>query len=137
MLNENGDPSTALNSVLAPFLKPKKVTYQGLHQCELVIGKPQTPSLYPKVPNVNYPPTIRNPVDHINATVGRLLVFKVPEVTFLLILLFPCNRLVMVHSLFKECCKIRFLLAFLFRNVFFNFKVIITERNEFIQTCDL
>lgn len=84
MLNEDGDPSSALNNVLSPSLKPKKVTYQGLHQCELVIGKPRKPympSPYPEVPNVNYPPTIRNPVDHINATVGRLLVFKVPEVT--------------------------------------------------------
>jgi neurexin len=99
VLNENGDPSTALNSVLDPSLNPKKVTYQGLHQCELVIGKPQMPSLYPKVPNVNYPPTIRNPVDHINATVGRLLVFKVPEVTFLLIIL-PFNRMVILQILF-------------------------------------
>jgi neurexin len=116
VLNENGDPSTALNNVLAPSLKPKKVTYQGLHQCELVIGKPQTPSLYPKVSNVNYPPTIRNPVDHINATVGRLLVFKVPEVTFLLILLLPFNRVVIVQSLFTGHCKTRFLLDFLFRS---------------------
>jgi neurexin len=84
VLNEDGDPSSALNNVLSPSLKPKKVTYQGLHQCELVIGKPRKPHMpspYPEVPNVNYPPTIRNPVDHINATVGRLLVFKVPEVT--------------------------------------------------------
>jgi neurexin len=82
VLNEDGDPSSALNNVLSPFLKPKKVTYQGLHQCELVIGKPRKtnmPSPCPEAPNVNYPPTIRNPVDHINATVGRLQVFKVPE----------------------------------------------------------
>jgi neurexin len=92
VLNENGDPSTALKDALAPSLKPKKVTYQGLHQCELLIGKPQTPSLYPKVPNVNYPPTIRNPVDYINATVGTLLVFKVPEVNTLFIPCLPFNR---------------------------------------------
>jgi neurexin len=91
VLNEDGDPSSALNNVLSPSLKPKKVTYQGLHQCELVIGKPRKPHMpspYPEVPNVNYPPTIRNPVDHINSTVGRLLVFKVPEVTASLISLF-------------------------------------------------
>ncbi|XP_069682124.1 dystroglycan 1 [Periplaneta americana] len=81
-LNEDGDPSTALKEVLSPSLKPKKVTYKGLHQCELVIGKPQLPPPLPKVPYENYPPIIRNPVDHINATVGRLLVFKVPEDTF-------------------------------------------------------
>jgi neurexin len=81
----DGDPSSALNNVLSPSLKPKKVTYQGLHQCELVIGKPRktlVPSPYPEAQNGNYPPTIQNPEDHINATVGRLLVFKVPEDTF-------------------------------------------------------
>lgn len=82
VLNEDGDPSTDLINVLSPTLKPKKVTYQGLHQCESVIGQHQKPPPIPKISDVNYPPTLRNPVDHINATVGRLLVFKVPEDTF-------------------------------------------------------
>ena len=87
MLNEDGDPSTDLINVLSPTLKPKKVTYQGLHQCESVIGQHQKPPPIPKISDVNYPPTLRNPVDHINATVGRLLVFKVPEVTTPVILI--------------------------------------------------
>jgi hypothetical protein len=86
VLNENGDPSSDLISVLSPALKPNKVTYQGLHLCESVIGKHEKAPPIPKVQHVNYPPIIRNPVDHINATVGRLLVFKVPEVTTTLIL---------------------------------------------------
>ena len=86
MLNEDGDPSSHLISVLSPVFKPNNVTYRGLHHCESVIGKHEKPPPIPKVSDVNYPPTIRNPVDHINATVGRLLVFKVPEVTTTLIL---------------------------------------------------
>jgi neurexin len=86
--NEDGDPSANLERVYSQTFRPKKVTYQGLHQCELLIGKHHKPSLIPKVSDVNFPPSIRNPVDHINATVGRLLVFKVPEVTSLLILPF-------------------------------------------------
>lgn len=82
VLNENGDPSSDLISVLTPTLKPNKVTYQGLHLCESVIRKHEKPPPILKMPEVNYPPIIRNPVDHINATVGRLLVFKVPEDTF-------------------------------------------------------
>jgi len=86
VLNEDGDPSSHLISVLSPVFKPNNVTYRGLHHCESVIGKHEKPPPIPKVSDVNYPPTIRNPVDHINATVGRLLVFKVPEVTTTLIL---------------------------------------------------
>jgi neurexin len=86
VLNENGDPSSDLISVLSPVLKPNKVTYRGLHQCESVIGKHGKPPPIPKVSDVNYPPSIRNHVDYINATVGRLLVFKVPEVITTLIL---------------------------------------------------
>lgn len=86
MLNEVGDPSLDLISVLAPVLKPNKVTYRGLHLCESVIGMHEKPPPIPKVSDINYSPTLRNHVDHINATVGSLLVFKVPEVTTTLIL---------------------------------------------------
>ena len=86
-LNEDGDPSPDLITVLSPIFKPNKVTYRGLHLCESVIGKHERPPPIPKVSDVNYPPIRRNPVDYVNATVGRLLVFKVPEVTTTLILL--------------------------------------------------
>jgi neurexin len=86
VLNEDGDPSSDLISVLSPIFKPNKVMYRGLHLCESVIGKHEKPPPIPKVKDVNYPPSLRNQVDHINATVGKLLVFKVPEVTSTLIL---------------------------------------------------
>lgn len=132
VLNEDGDPSTALNSVLSPALKPKKVTYQGLHQCESMIVKPLKPhtsSPFPNIPNVkNYPPTIRNPVDHVNATVGRLLVFKVPKVTTSLMLLLPFGGVIIVQSLSSRCNKtIMFLSTFLFRSLGF---VLHLQRNE-------
>jgi len=79
--NEDGDPSSDLISALSPVLKPNKVTYRGLQLCESVIGMQEKPPPIPKVSDFNYPPSLRNHVDYINATVGRLLVFKVPEVT--------------------------------------------------------
>jgi len=85
--NEDGDPSSDLIDVLSPVFKPNKVTYQGLHVCESVIGKHEKTPLFPKASDVNFSPSIRNPVDHINATVGRLLVYKVPKVTNTLLLL--------------------------------------------------
>jgi neurexin len=81
--NEDGEPSSDLLRVLSPALKPSKVTYRGRHQCESVIRKQEAPRI-PKVLDTNYPPTLRNHVDHINATVGSLLVYKVPEVTTIL-----------------------------------------------------
>jgi len=47
-----------------------------------VIGIQEKAPRIPKVSDENFPPIIRNHVDHINATVGRLLVYKVPEDTF-------------------------------------------------------
>lgn len=72
--NDNGDPSRDLNIALTPDLKAKKVSYRGLGVCSEINT--------PIAPPVNYPPILRNPVDHINATVGELLVFKVPKDTF-------------------------------------------------------
>ncbi|XP_063226131.1 dystroglycan 1 [Bacillus rossius redtenbacheri] len=77
VLNDNGDPSTALKDALLPSVRVKKVTYRGLGQCE-----PAPPPAPPRTPQDNFPPVARNQVDHINATVGQLLVFKVPEDSF-------------------------------------------------------
>jgi hypothetical protein len=79
--NEDGAPSSDLVSILSPALKPIKVTYRGLQHCESAIGKQEKAPRIPKVSDTNFAPSIRNHVDHISATVGRLLVFKVPEVT--------------------------------------------------------
>lgn len=60
--------------LLGPELVLKKVAQQGLGVCEPQPKPPMTPP-------TNFSPILRNPVDHINATVGELLVFKVPDVS--------------------------------------------------------
>lgn len=41
--------------------------------------QPQTPVTAPE----NFSPILRNPVDHVNATVGELLIYKVKDVSIL------------------------------------------------------
>nr|XP_023019898.1 dystroglycan-like [Leptinotarsa decemlineata]XP_023019899.1 dystroglycan-like [Leptinotarsa decemlineata] len=72
--NDRGDPSRELNHALAPELRVKKVTFRELGVCE----QPMTPV----TPPMNFSPILRNPVDHVNATVGELLVYKVKDDTF-------------------------------------------------------
>ncbi|XP_046388559.1 dystroglycan 1 [Ischnura elegans] len=102
-LNDAGEPSVALKEMLSPEFKVKRVSYKGNGQCEGIgAGEEATPpiskqvpkgsgdrgkdapkvppALTPKAPNTA--PVLRNQVDHINATIGKLLVFKVPEDTF-------------------------------------------------------
>lgn len=82
--NEDGDPSQGLFHTLtvhAKHLNIRKVLYKGLANCEA----PSKPDVQPGPPvssdvEKNYPPVPRNQVDHINATVGMLLSYKVPEV---------------------------------------------------------
>lgn len=65
---------------LVPELRVKKVLYRELGVCE----QPQTPvapPVHPVTPPVNFSPILRNPVDHVNATVGQLLVYKVKDVS--------------------------------------------------------
>ncbi|XP_052126502.1 dystroglycan 1 [Frankliniella occidentalis] len=79
--NEDGDPSQALFHALtvhAKHLNIRKVLYKGLANCE----EPTKPEVQPGSPISNYPPVPRNQVDHINATVGMLLSYKVPEDSF-------------------------------------------------------
>lgn len=78
--NNEGDPSHAITRALIPQLRVKKVTQEGLGVCEP--QKPVQPPQPPLTPPTNFSPILRNPVDHINATVGELLVFKVPDDTF-------------------------------------------------------
>ncbi|XP_076637441.1 uncharacterized protein LOC143349794 isoform X2 [Colletes latitarsis] len=81
LIDRNGDPSAALRSVLQPEIRVKRVIYQGIGQCE-DIGRPEPPKVFTQEPKSNFPPVPRNQVDMVNATVGLLLVFKVPEDTF-------------------------------------------------------
>lgn len=76
--NDDGDPSYALSQVLGPQLRVKKVEYRGIGQCE---EKQEVPVAPPKAHPTNFSPIPRNQVDHINATEGELLIFKVPDVS--------------------------------------------------------
>lgn len=84
LVDSDGDPSSSLRAALAPEIRVKRVVYQGIGQCE-DMNRPEVPKVSTEVPKVNFPPVPRNQVDHVNATVGQLLVFKVPEVCILLI----------------------------------------------------
>nr|XP_034177075.1 dystroglycan isoform X1 [Osmia lignaria]XP_034177077.1 dystroglycan isoform X1 [Osmia lignaria] len=81
LIDRNGDPSPSLREVLQPEIRVKRVVYQGIGQCE-DMTRPETPRVSTQEPKSNFPPLPRNQVDLVNATVGQLLVFKVPEDTF-------------------------------------------------------
>ncbi|KAG8229508.1 hypothetical protein J437_LFUL004914 [Ladona fulva] len=98
-LNDAGEPSSALKEVLSPEFKVKRVSFKGSGQCEGIgageevppvqpgkeVEGGKEPPLVPPLPPpsaTNTAPALRNQVDHINATVGKLLVFRVPEDTF-------------------------------------------------------
>lgn len=65
---------------MSPELRVKSVTWKGTGPCQTPAPTPPLP-----VPPIeNFSPVPRNQIDHINATVGKLLVFKVPEVKYYL-----------------------------------------------------
>lgn len=76
--NDKGDPSYALSQELGRELRVERVEYKGIGQCE---EKPELPLPPPKASPTNFSPIPRNQVDHINATAGELLVFRVPDVS--------------------------------------------------------
>ncbi|KAJ8674207.1 hypothetical protein QAD02_005469 [Eretmocerus hayati] len=65
------DPSDALIEVLGPEIRPKRVLYEGHEQCQQM-----------KETQTNHHPVTRNQIDQLNATVGQLFIYKVPEDTF-------------------------------------------------------
>ncbi|XP_011876234.1 PREDICTED: dystroglycan isoform X2 [Vollenhovia emeryi] len=81
LVDSDGDPSSSLRTALGPEIRVKRVVTQGIGQCE-DMNRPEIPTVSTEEPKVNFPPVPRNQVDHVNATVGQLLVFKVPEDTF-------------------------------------------------------
>lgn len=82
VINDNGDPSPALKDVMAPEFRIKKVLKEFIGSCEP--QKPEQP-FPPTVSSYNFPPLFKNPIDRIDSTVGELLVYRVPEVIYLLI----------------------------------------------------
>lgn len=71
------EPSQGLITVLAPEIKVKKVIYQGISQCEKEI-KPDLPKVSK---SENNKPDRKNAIGTLNAVVGQLLVYRVPEVS--------------------------------------------------------
>lgn len=74
----------ALNNALNPDILVKSVQGQQIGQCL----KPIIPRVKPtqSIATKNFAPTTRNQVDRVNATVGHLLVYKVPAVSIGLLL---------------------------------------------------
>lgn len=80
--DKHENPSVLLHEVLSPQIRVTRVVSQGIGHCEHM-NQPETPRI-PEIekPKTNYPPVPRNQVDQINAVVGQLLTFRVPEDTF-------------------------------------------------------
>jgi dystroglycan 1 len=70
----------ALNDVMRREISVRNVQKELINSCAEV----KAPLPPPSQPNnkQNFPPTVRNPVDRVGATVGQLLVFAVPKDTF-------------------------------------------------------
>ncbi|XP_046970527.1 dystroglycan 1 isoform X1 [Vanessa cardui] len=71
--SERGAASAGLARAMSPELAVSGVRWRGAGRCAA-----RAP---PRAPDT-YPPVTRNQVDHLTATVGHLLVYKVPEDTF-------------------------------------------------------
>ncbi|XP_035434748.1 dystroglycan 1 isoform X5 [Spodoptera frugiperda] len=71
---EAGNPSAGLARAMQPELKVGGVRWRGAGPCARAAPATRAPD--------TYPPVTRNQVDHLTATVGHLLVYKVPEDTF-------------------------------------------------------
>lgn len=69
----------ALNDAMRKEITVRTVEKDKIGPCKDVPTTASGPALSP---THNFPPTVRNPIDSIQATVGQLLVFEVPEDTF-------------------------------------------------------
>lgn len=67
-----------LSDLVQPTLGIKSITGQLIGSCQKTAVKAKAPAISIK----NTPPVPRNPVDHVVATGGHLLVYKVPSDTF-------------------------------------------------------
>ncbi|CAB3257028.1 unnamed protein product [Arctia plantaginis] len=71
---QSGSPSAGLARAMQPELKVARVAWRGAGRCAHAPPAARAPD--------TYPPITRNQVDHLTATVGHLLVYRVPEDTF-------------------------------------------------------
>jgi len=72
--NEDGKPTDAVRNLLSPQITVVRVSWVGKGTCK------SPPENIPS--SDNFSPIIRNHVDLLNATLGQLLVYTVPEDTF-------------------------------------------------------
>lgn len=101
---QNGSPSAGLARAMQPELKVSRVAWRGAGPCAHAPPATRAPD--------TYPPITRNQVDHLTATVGHLLVYKVPEVlrtTFLTYKLYYKIKLYVSYNLVEAkitiiCC---------------------------------
>lgn len=63
---------------MAPELRVKSVAWRGTGACQAPPSTPVAPAL-PNLPD-NFSPIPRNQIDQLNAQIGKLLVYKVPDV---------------------------------------------------------
>lgn len=68
-----------LNRVLGSDITVKSVKEQLVGNCKKTLPKVKVSTF---APSKNFPPVLRNQVDRVNATVGQLLVYRVPTDTF-------------------------------------------------------
>lgn len=72
----------SLSDIVQPDISVKFVSGKPIGPClKTELPKPKIPKPTPHMTK-NYPPVPRNQVDRVNATIGQLLVFKVPAVSF-------------------------------------------------------
>lgn len=70
-------PNSVLTNAFGKLMTVKNVTWKGVGHCE------ESPSVVTKHKYLeNLVPVIRNPIDHLDAIIGELLVYPVPEDTF-------------------------------------------------------
>lgn len=69
--NGEGTATKLFRNTFAPDFRVSRVTVKFLGHCRIT-----------DPPTTNFKPVLRNPVDHINATVGRLLLYNVSVDTF-------------------------------------------------------
>lgn len=108
LVDSNESPSSSLTAVLAPEIRVKRVVFQGIGQCE-DMNRSIVPKVFTEKPKENRPPVPRNQVDHVNATVGQLLVFKVPEVCKLYQFLIRVD-VDNMYNYFNYFCRTHFLI---------------------------
>ncbi|CAH2089472.1 unnamed protein product [Euphydryas editha] len=72
---QRGYPSSNLMNAMSPDLEVLEIGWQGIGHCS---KNGLMPTNAPSI----YPPILRNPIEHLTATVGHLFVYKVSEDTF-------------------------------------------------------